>query len=123
MRKASIRTKVILLFAALALLLLVSVGLAAYALNYQKLVAQYGDLASSAAELAATEVDGDTVARYLLDGQDVSDLDPVRCARAGEAIGDRFHLQAAAAALADLAELGCCPAARCAYAALLVRGR
>lgn len=72
MRKTSIRTKVILLFAALALLLLVSVGLAAYYLNYQKLVSQYGDLASSAAELAATEVNGDAVARYLRDGEDES---------------------------------------------------
>lgn len=70
MRNASIRTKVILLFAALALLLLASVGVAAYALNYQKLVAQYGDLATSAAELAATEVDGDAVARYLAQGAD-----------------------------------------------------
>lgn len=72
MHKTSIRTKVILLFAALALLLLVSVGLAAYYLNYQKLVSQYGDLASSAAELAATEVSGDAVARYLRDGEDES---------------------------------------------------
>ncbi len=72
MRKTSIRTKVILLFAALALLLLVSVGLAAYYLNYQKLVSQYGDLASSAAELAATEVNGDAIARYLKDGEDES---------------------------------------------------
>lgn len=72
MDRASIRTKVVLLFAALALLLLVSVGLAAYALNYQKLVTQYGDLASSAAELAATEVEGDAVARYLQSGEDDS---------------------------------------------------
>lgn len=72
MRKTSIRTKVILLFAALALLLMVSVGLTAYVLNYQKLVGQYGDLASSAAELAATEVDGDAIARYLANGEDES---------------------------------------------------
>ena len=91
MRKASIRTKVILLFAALALLLLVSVGLAAYALNYQKLVAQYGDLASSAAELAATEVDGDTVARYLLDGQDESyRLTQIQLANIKDKLGLRF---------------------------------
>ena len=70
MRLKSIRTKVILLFAALALLLTAAVGLLAYALNYQKLVSQYGDLASSAAELAATEVDGDAIARYLQTGED-----------------------------------------------------
>lgn len=72
MRNASIRTKVIILFAALAVLLMASVGLTAYALNYQKLVAQYGDLATSAAELAATEVDGDAVARYIAQGADES---------------------------------------------------
>lgn len=70
MRQTSIRTKVMFLFAALALMLMVSVGLLAYALNYQKLVGQYGELASSAAELAATEVDGDAIARYLTVGED-----------------------------------------------------
>ena len=70
MRQTSIQTKVILLFAALALLLMVSVGLLAYVINYQKLVSQYGDLASSSAELAATQVDGDAIARYLHNGED-----------------------------------------------------
>ena len=51
MRKGSIRTKVILLFAALALLLAIAVGLIAYLLNYQMLVSQYGRLASSAARI------------------------------------------------------------------------
>lgn len=72
MRKTSIRTKVILLFAALALLLAVAVGLLAYVLNYQKLVGQYGSLASSAAELAATEINGDAIAKYIDRGLDAS---------------------------------------------------
>lgn len=72
MRKTSIRTKVILLFATLALLLAIAVGLLAYALNYQKLVSQYGSLASSAAELAATEINGDAIANYLGRGLDAS---------------------------------------------------
>ncbi|HNW86484.1 MAG TPA: SpoIIE family protein phosphatase [Candidatus Limiplasma sp.] len=72
MRKASIRTKVVLLFLALALLLVTAVGLLAYVLNYGRLVAQYGDLASSAAELAATEINGDAIAGYLANGADVS---------------------------------------------------
>ena len=72
MHKIKISTKVILLFTALAVLLAVAVGLLAYALNYQKLVDQYGKLASSAAELAATEVDGDAIARYLTQGEDAS---------------------------------------------------
>jgi len=71
-RKASIRTKVVLLFLALALLLVTAVGLLAYVLNYGRLVAQYGDLASSAAELAATEINGDAIAGYLANGADVS---------------------------------------------------
>ena len=72
LRKASIRTKVILMFAMLALLLAVAVGLLAYALNYQKLVSQYGNLASSAAELAATELNGDAIDRYVQKGVDAS---------------------------------------------------
>lgn len=74
MRKASIRTKVVLLFLALALLLTSSVGLVAYLLNYRMLVSQYGDLASSAAELAALQIDGDRVPVYLADGEDATYL-------------------------------------------------
>ena len=74
MRNTSISKKVILLFMALALLLAVSVGLLAYTLNRQKLISQYGDLASSAAELAAAEIDGDAVPRYLSQGEDASYL-------------------------------------------------
>ena len=72
MRRGSIRTKVILLFAALALLLAIAVGLIAYLLNYQMLVSQYGRLASSAAELAAQEINGDAVSDYLTRGEDAS---------------------------------------------------
>ena len=72
LRKTSIRTKVILLFVALALLLTTSVGLLAYILNYQTLVSRYGDQAANAAELAATEIDGDAVSRYLTEGEDAS---------------------------------------------------
>ena len=72
MRNTSISTRVILLFAALALLLAVSVGLLAFTLNRQKLISQYGDLASSAAELAASEINGDAIPQYLANGEDAS---------------------------------------------------
>jgi len=71
-QKTSIRTKVILLFVALALLLTTSVGLLAYMLNYRTLVSRYGEQAANDAELAATEIDGDAVARYLSQGADES---------------------------------------------------
>ncbi|NLI20956.1 MAG: SpoIIE family protein phosphatase [Clostridiales bacterium] len=70
MRNTSIRTRVILLFAALAILLAAAVGLLAYVLNYREMVQLYGDLASSSAELAATGIDGDAIRRYLSQGPD-----------------------------------------------------
>ena len=72
MRNTSIRTRVILLFIALAILLATAVGVLAYVLNYREMVQLYGDLASSSAELAATEIDGDAVQRYLSQGPDAS---------------------------------------------------
>lgn len=67
-----IRSKLILAFLALALLLSSAAGALSYYLTYRENVEQYSEQARSAGRLAASEIDAASVERYLENGRDES---------------------------------------------------
>lgn len=71
-RKMGIRSKLILAFLALALLLSSAAGALSYYLTYRENVEQYSEQARSAGRLAASEIDAASVERYLENGRDES---------------------------------------------------
>ncbi|MEG1523526.1 MAG: SpoIIE family protein phosphatase [Clostridia bacterium] len=74
-RRLNIRSKFIVLFIVLAVLLSTGSGLLAYALNYEQIVEQYGDMALNTATLASYEVKADKINDYLTLGKDKSYAD------------------------------------------------
>lgn len=65
-----IQAKFILLFLALAIVLCVGVGSITYNVSYTRVVEQYSQIASSAARMGASIVDGDLVEHWLQNGED-----------------------------------------------------